>query len=95
MRMTLSKMKTKFSYNYFYNTKKKINLKPKLFDELIQAEEEFNNIYILFMTNLNYKFRNFFNNTPKENTFLSVYIFFIINFLNIEFDHFNIQSSLP
>ena len=67
-------MKTKFSFNYFYNTKKKINLKPKLFDELIQAEEEFNNIYVLFMTNINYKFRNFFNNTPKENTFLSVRI---------------------
>lgn len=72
----MSKMKTKFSFNYFYTTKKKINLKPKLFDELIQAEEEFNNIYILFMTNINYKFRNFFNNTPRENTFLCV----ILNF---------------
>jgi hypothetical protein len=73
MRLTLSKMKTKFSFNYFYNSKKMFNLKPKLFDELIQAEEEFNNIYILFMTNINYKLRNFFNNTSRENTFLCVY----------------------
>lgn len=69
-------MKAKFSFNYFYNTKKNMNLKPKLFDEVIQAEEEFNNIYILFMTNINYKFRNFFNNTNKENTFLCVKIYF-------------------
>ena len=72
MRNSINKNKTRFSFNYFYNTKKKFNLKGKLFDELLQVEEEFNNIYVLFMTNLNIKFRNFFHNSNRENKFLSV-----------------------
>lgn len=49
MKTSISKISVKF--NYFSTIKQKINLNPKLFDELTQAEEEFNNIYVRISLN--------------------------------------------
>lgn len=47
LRTSLSKIPVKFNFNYFVNTRHRLsNLKPKLFEELIGIEEEYNNIYV-------------------------------------------------
>jgi hypothetical protein len=47
VRSTHSKTAIKFNFNYFTcNTKQKITLRNKLFDELMDIEEEYNNINV-------------------------------------------------
>lgn len=81
-RISLIKQQTKFNFEYFTrSTKQKINLKNKLFDDLNEIEEEFNNIHVSFMKGVLEKFVNFMNNTHIENLFFTVKdIYFKSNF---------------
>lgn len=78
MRNTLTKMPVKFNFDYFTtNTKQMINNnKNKLFDEVAEIEEEFNNIHICFLKSIIEKFVNFTNNTHLENLYYTVQYFF-------------------
>jgi hypothetical protein len=102
-RTSLVKQPTKFNFDYFtQSTKQKINLKNKLFDDLNEIEEEFNNIHVSFMKGVLEKFVNFMNNTHIENLFFTVknkyyktnfYIFLkCIIFLNFIFRILLLQS---
>lgn len=102
-RISLIKQQTKFNFEYFTrSTKQKINLKNKLFDDLNEIEEEFNNIHVSFMKGVLEKFVNFMNNTHIENLFFTVkniYFNLILNIfifsnLYLESYNYNIYYSL-
>jgi hypothetical protein len=46
LRASLSKLTTKLNFAYFSNKAQKFTLKSKLFDDMIEIEEQFNNIYV-------------------------------------------------
>jgi hypothetical protein len=48
LRTSLSKLPTKLNFAYFSNTMQKITLKTKLFDEMLEIEQQFNNIYVTY-----------------------------------------------
>ncbi len=49
LRTSLSKLHAKINFGYFNNSnlKQKVSLRAKVFDEMIDIEEEFNNVYVI------------------------------------------------
>ena len=79
--------------NNINNKEEEINLDEKLFDEMEEIKEEFNNINFLFMKNIIQKLKNFLNNSNNENLFLTNLILTIISVPCLKFDNELIECN--
>ena len=75
------------------NNNQDINLDEKLFDEMEEIKEEFNNINFLFMKNIIQKLKNFLNNSNNENIFLTNLVLTIISVPCLKFDNELIECN--
>ena len=75
------------------NNNQEINLDEKLFDEMEEIKEEFNNINFLFMKNIIQKLKNFLNNSNNENIFLTNLVLTIISVPCLKFDNELIECN--
>jgi hypothetical protein len=79
--------------NNINNKEQEINLDEKLFDEMEEIKEEFNNINFLFMKNIIQKLKNFLNNSNNENLFLTNLILTIVSVPCLKFDNELIECN--
>ncbi len=75
------------------NNNQEINLDEKLFDEMEEIKEEFNNTNFLFMKNIIQKLKNFLNNSNNENIFLTNLVLTIISVPCLKFDNELIECN--